>query len=134
MSSTAAPGRPPDSRRGNGRSAEDPPESPESSGATLCVVATIDGERSYVTVEGLARIEDGIAQQRFDALDRRHGLDAAAADDDAHAGSITLVLHPERWIGWTDRDRSPTGRHGEIAVNVSRLWRSGDPGSTLGSP
>lgn len=72
--------------------------------ATLCVVATIDGERSYVTVEGPVRIEEGIAQQDLDALDRRYGTGSAAADDEEYAGSITLVLRPERWIGWADRD------------------------------
>jgi hypothetical protein len=72
--------------------------------ATPCVVATIDGERSYVTVEGPARIEDGIAQQDLDALDRRYGTGSAAADGDDYAESITLVLRPERWIGWADRD------------------------------
>jgi PPOX class probable F420-dependent enzyme len=72
--------------------------------ATLCVVATIDDERSYVTVEGPARIEDGITQQDLDALDRRYGTGSAAADDEAYAESITLILRPERWIGWADRD------------------------------
>ncbi|MDP9300239.1 MAG: pyridoxamine 5'-phosphate oxidase family protein [Actinomycetota bacterium] len=72
--------------------------------ATLCVVATVDAERCYVTVEGPTRIEDGIAQQDLDALDRRYGLESAAADDEGYAESITLVLRPDRWIGWADRD------------------------------
>lgn len=72
--------------------------------ATLCVVATIDAERRYVTVEGPTRIENGIAQQDLDALDRRYGLESAAANDDEYADSITLVIRPERWIGWADRD------------------------------
>ena len=72
--------------------------------ATLCVVATIDDERCYVTLEGPTRIEDGIAQQDLDALDRRYGHASAAADEKEYAQSITLVLRPERWIGWADRD------------------------------
>lgn len=72
--------------------------------ATLCVVATIDAERCYVTVEGSTRVEDGISQQDLDALDRRYGHESAAADDEEYAESVTLVLHPERWIGWADRD------------------------------
>jgi hypothetical protein len=72
--------------------------------ATLCVVASIGAERSYVTVEGPARIEDGITPHDLEALDRRYGLESAPADDEEHARSITLVLRPERWIGWADRD------------------------------
>ena len=72
--------------------------------ATLCVVATIEAERRYVTVEGPTRLETGIAQQDLDALDRRYGHESAAADDDEYAESITLVLRPERWMGWADRD------------------------------
>jgi PPOX class probable F420-dependent enzyme len=72
--------------------------------ATLCVVATSDVERSYVTVEGPARIEDGIAQQDLDALGRRYELGLAPSSDEEYAESITLILRPERWVGWADRD------------------------------
>ena len=70
--------------------------------ATLCVVTDVDRERRYVTIEGPVRIEDGITQDDLDALCERYRFDPSSADDEAYSGSITLVLRPERWIGWAD--------------------------------
>jgi PPOX class probable F420-dependent enzyme len=72
--------------------------------ATLCVVATIDTERRYVTAEGPARIEERFTEDDLSALDERYGTGTGAADDDAYGGSITVVLRPERWIAWADID------------------------------
>jgi general stress protein 26 len=72
--------------------------------ATLCVVADVGSERRYVTVEGPVRVEDRISQIDLTALDQRYGYDSGSADDEEYAGSITLVLRPERWIGWADAD------------------------------
>jgi hypothetical protein len=71
---------------------------------TLCVTATVDGERRYVAAEGAVRIEDGIEQADLDALDRRYGRDPGSADDEAYADTVTLVLRPERWLGNADLD------------------------------
>lgn len=72
--------------------------------ATLCVTATVDEERRYVTVEGPVRIQDGIAQSDLEALDRRYGREPGTADDEEYAGTVTLVVKPERWLGRADSD------------------------------
>ncbi len=72
--------------------------------ATLCVTATVDGERRYVTVEGPVRSQDGIAQTDLETLDRRYGRDPGSADDEQYADTVTLVVKPERWLGRGDSD------------------------------
>jgi hypothetical protein len=72
--------------------------------ATLCVVADVEDERRYVTVEGSARTEDAVTQNDLSAVDRRYRNDSGSVDDEAYVGSITLVLRPERWIGRADSD------------------------------
>jgi PPOX class probable F420-dependent enzyme len=72
--------------------------------ATLCVTATVDEERRYVTVEGPVRIQDGIAQADLEALDRRYGRDPGSVDDGGYADTLTLVVRPERWLGRADSD------------------------------
>ena len=71
---------------------------------TLCVTATVDRERRYVTVEGPVRIQDGIAQADLEVLDRRYGRDPGSADDEGYADTVTLVVRPERWLGRADSD------------------------------
>jgi PPOX class probable F420-dependent enzyme len=72
--------------------------------ATLCVTATVEEERRYVTVEGPVRIEDGLAQGDLEALDRRYGRDSGSATDEEYADTVTLVVTPERWLGRADSD------------------------------
>ena len=71
---------------------------------TLCVVATVEGERRYVTAEGPVEIETSVVQADLDALDHRYRRESPSADDDAYAAAVTIVLHPERWLGRADAD------------------------------
>jgi hypothetical protein len=71
---------------------------------TLCVTATVDGERRYVAAEGTVRIEDGIEQANLEGLDVRYGRDPGSVDDEAYTNTVTLVLRPERWLGNADLD------------------------------
>ncbi len=69
---------------------------------TLCVMATVKGERRYVTAEGPVEIEEGVAQADLDTLDRRYQRESPSADDEAYAATVTVVLHPVRWLGRAD--------------------------------
>jgi PPOX class probable F420-dependent enzyme len=71
---------------------------------TLCVTATVDGERRYVTAEGTVRIEGKITQADLESLDRRYGRDPGSADDEEYAETVTLILRPERWFARADID------------------------------
>jgi len=71
---------------------------------TLCVTATVEGERRYVTAEGPVEIEEGVTQPDLDALDHRYQRESPSADDEAHAATVTVVLRPERWLGRADAD------------------------------
>jgi hypothetical protein len=71
---------------------------------TVCVTATVDGERRYVTAEGPVHIEEGVVQADLDALDLRYQRESPSAQDDDYAGTVTVVLHPERWLGRADAD------------------------------
>ena len=71
---------------------------------TMCVTATVDGERRYVSAEGPVEIMDGVLQTDLDALDHRYQRESPPADDEDYAATVTVVLHPERWLGRADVD------------------------------
>ena len=71
---------------------------------TLCVTATVDGERRYVTAEGPVEIEERVVEVDLVALDRRYERESPSAEDEAYADTVTVVLHPERWLGRADAD------------------------------
>jgi hypothetical protein len=74
--------------------------------ATLCVETTIgEGDRRYVTAEGPVSVDEPISRDDLTALDRRYDRrDAAGFDQASYEDSAMLVLHPERWIAWSDAD------------------------------
>ena len=70
---------------------------------TLCVTATVEangGTSPPRTVE----IEGPVVEADLHSLDRRYGRESPSVDDEAYAGPVTVVLHPERWLGRADAD------------------------------
>jgi hypothetical protein len=74
--------------------------------ATLCVEMTIDGaDRRYVSAEGPVTIEQPPSLEDLAALNSRYGwYDGGEVEPAADAGSVMLVLRPERVIAWSDAD------------------------------
>jgi PPOX class probable F420-dependent enzyme len=72
--------------------------------ATLCVTATVEGERRYVSLEGSVRIEDELTQADLEALDHRYGGDSGSITDEEYADAVTLAVRPYRWLCRADID------------------------------
>ena len=74
--------------------------------ATLCVETTIGGnDRRYVSAEGSVSIEQPPSAEDLAALGRRYDwYEGQEGEPAADAGSVMLVLLPERVIAWSDAD------------------------------
>ena len=74
--------------------------------ATLCVETTVgETDRRFVSAEGSVSIEEPVSLEDLTALNRRYGWHGEEElDPSGYAGSVILVLRPERWIAWSDAD------------------------------